>query len=101
MKHGDKKQKTAKAITKASGKKASASSRPTGGSKPKKGAAAAIVKGPAKSGSAAAKSGAEASVKRKASVSPDEELIFSNPLVGAAFKRAVKKYPVALKRLVD
>ena len=95
MKHGDKKQKTAKAITKASGKKASASSRPTGGSKPKKGAAAAIVKGPAKSGSAAAKSGAEASV------SPDEELIFSNPLVGAAFKRAVKKYPVALKRLVD
>ena len=45
MKHGDKKQKTAKAITKASGKKASASSRPSGDSKPKKGAAAAIVKG--------------------------------------------------------
>jgi hypothetical protein len=100
MKHGDKKQKTAKAITKASGKKASASSRPASDSKPKKGAAAAIVKGPAKSGSAAAKSGAAASVKRKASVS-SEELTFSNPLVGAAFKRAVKKYPVALKRLVD
>jgi hypothetical protein len=100
MKHGDKKQKTAKAITKASGKKANASSRPAGDSKPKKGAAAAIVKGLAKSGHSAAKSSGEASVKRKASVDSGE-LIFSNPLVGAAFKRAVKKYPVALKRLVD
>jgi hypothetical protein len=100
MKHGDKKQKTAKAITKASGKKASAPSRPAGDNKPKKGATPSPVKGAAKPGTAAAKSSAEASVKRKAPVN-SEELTFSNPLVGAAFKHAVKKYPVALKRLVD
>jgi len=99
MKHGDKKQKTAKAITKASGKKASPSRRAASDSKPKKITAVAGGKTAAKSASSAKNSG-ETSGKRKAAAGPTD-LTFSNPLVGAAFKRAIKKYPVALKRLVD
>ena len=100
MKHGDKKQKTAKAITKASGKKASPARRAGGYSKPKKTAAIAAGKTAARTGPVATKSGGETSGKRKAAASP-AELTFGNPLVGSAFKRAIKKYPLALKRLVD
>ena len=37
----------------------------------------------------------------RAAVERGSEIHFSNPLVAAAFKRAVKKYPAALKRLSD
>ena len=100
MKHGDKKQKTAKAITKASGKKASPSGRAASVSKPKKAAVTAGGKAAAKPPAVSTKNGGESSLKRKAANGP-ADLTFTNPLVGAAFKRAVKKYPIALKRLVD
>jgi hypothetical protein len=100
MTHGDKKQKPAKAITKASGKKASAADRTADDSKSKKGGAVAGNKAAARAGTASTKSVAEKPGKRKADSGP-ADLTFSNPLVGSAFKRAIKKYPVALKRLVD
>jgi hypothetical protein len=102
MKHGDKKQKTAKAISKASVKKASAPDR-AGSDSRKKATSAAAGKAAPRPATAAKTSGREKPEtpgKRKA-VSGPAELTFSNPLVGSAFKRVVKKYPIALKRLVD
>lgn len=100
MKHGDKaKSKAVKASGKKSGKTTSAS---------KSSKVARDVK--SKSESVAAKSKAGKEVQRGATAGGNgknkprangDEGGFSNPLVAAAFKRAVKKYPNAFRRLTD
>ena len=103
MKHGDKaKAKSAKAI-KASAKKTSSKTGKGREAKAGKSGGKAEVK---------AKSGAKAESKAsktkpsggngKTSRRPSSETVeFSNPVVAAAFKRAVKKYPNAFRRLTD
>src|SRR5437588_4626075 len=99
MKHGDKaKGKTAKA--KASGKKGSSKvaakgkASPRQSTKPKK---QASVKAIGKASSA--ERGGNGKGRSRGSV--PENVGFTNPIVAAAFKRAVKKYPIAFKRLAD
>lgn len=97
MKHGDKAKKTAKAkgtikkaIAKVAAKvKASQSSRKEASPK-----AAATPKSSAPAKPAAGGNGK--SVPRNGGVAG-----FSNPVVANAFKRAVKKYPTAFRRLTD
>ena len=81
MKHGNKKGK-AKAAP--SGKK----SKPTAKSETsaRKGGSAKAPARPVSAGAAKARAG---------------EFSFNNPVVAAAFRRAVKKYPSAFKRLTD
>ena len=95
MKHGGKaKGKPAKA--KASGKKGSSKvaakskASPRQSTKPKK---QASVKA-----SSAERGG---NGKGRSSSGVPENIGFTNPIVAAAFKRAVKKFPVAFKRLAD
>lgn len=98
MKHGDKAKGKA---SKASGKKSDKASAAS------------------KSGKASLKTTGKASPKAHTQISPAKTLSkkdgngairgrstpdpsgFSNPVVGAAFKRAVKKYPNAFRRLTD
>jgi hypothetical protein len=95
MKHGDKAK--SKKASKASGKKSSkggtASKVAAQGSKGKKQqtVSSKIEKPAAKSGD---------NGKPRARLTPDA-ITFSNPLVANAFKRAVKKYPNAFRRLTD
>lgn len=106
MKHGDKeKGKSAKAVSKTSGKKAGQSSGKAGasgkGSLPAK-AAAKSSKGQVGSAAKSAnkEEGGNGSTKsRTAEVLPAGG--FTNPAVGAGFKRALKKYPNALRKLSD
>ena len=95
MKHGQKtKGKTAKA--RVSGKKGSPKAAA-------KGKASQSKKSSAKASAAAAK----ASSKPKAAPSNGkgrstlDSVTFNNPIVANAFKRAVKKYPTAFRRLTD
>jgi hypothetical protein len=102
MKHGDKAKKSSQG--KASGK--------TAGSK---------VAAPAKASQSSSKSRQEAGAKAPAQKAPAQKVSakpaaggngkaitrdngtggFSNPIVAAAFKRAVKKYPAAFRKLTD
>ena len=94
MKHGDKEKGKA---SKASGKKASSGKE--AGAKSSK---ASAVK--SKSSSAAEKASPKTSTKAAAGNGApvrNEDVRFSNPAVGNAFKRAIKKYPNAFKRLTD
>ena len=86
MKHGHK-EKGKKVQAKPSGKKAS-KSKATQAAKSKKGG------GPV----AAGKGGSNGKGRGKGS--PDVPS-FNNPVVATAFKRAVKKYPNAFRRLTD
>ncbi|SRR5258708_4350873 len=115
MKHGDKAKATAKA--KASPEKSKAGS----GGKSKKVAESskgqsgktqsskgqsrkAATKTPVVKREAAQKSGGKADENGKgktASRGSAEGFPFTNPLVAAAFKRAVKKFPAAFRRLTD
>jgi autotransporter adhesin len=79
MKHGHKK---GKAKASASGKKSTAAAKRKTGT-----------------GSSAQKSSAKAA--RPAGKSGGEALSFNNPVVATAFRRAVKKYPSAFRRLTD
>ena len=118
MKHGDKAKKSAKG--KASGKPASIkvaspgkTSKATQGRSQTGSAKAAPVKAvPAKAApvkavpaKAAAKAGARPATggngKPVAVAAKNGGINFSNPVVGAAFKRAVKKYPTAFRKLTD
>ena len=95
MKHGDKaKAKSAKAASKSSVKTSKASSASKAGSK-----AGASSKSSPQQKTPAAKSiskPAGGNGKPKADGSG-----FSNPVVAAAFKRAIKKFPTAFRRLTD
>lgn len=88
MKHGDKAKKPAQG--KASGKKASS----------KVASPSKAVKSSAAPGKAAAPAKTSA---RPQAISDNGKggVNFSNPVVGSAFKRAVKKYPTAFRRLTD
>jgi|GraSoiStandDraft_14_1057315.scaffolds.fasta_scaffold94518_3 hypothetical protein len=95
MKHGDKaKGKPAKA--KASGKKGSSKvaakskASPRQSTKPKK---------QASTKASTAERGGNGKGRSRGGV--PENIGFANPIVAAAFKRAVKKFPVAFKRLAD
>ena len=77
----------------------------------KKGKAKAAPSGkkskPAKKSEASRESSAKASARPvgksdvKARRNGSETFSFNNPIVAAAFRRAVKKYPSAFKRLTD
>ena len=96
MKHGDKAKKSAKG--KASGK--TASSKVASPGKTSKSAQSRSQAG-SKAAPAKTSSKAHAGGNGKTSVARDGSVSFSNPVVGAAFKRAVKKYPTAFRRLTD
>ncbi|HEY8182572.1 MAG TPA: hypothetical protein VII32_10050 [Thermoanaerobaculia bacterium] len=90
MKHGHK-EKGKKAKAKPSGKKSSPpASKSSQSVQTKKGAAAATAP--------TGKGGADA--KNRGRIAPDGAP-FNNPLVASAFKRAVKKFPNAFRRLTD
>ncbi|HEV8657919.1 MAG TPA: hypothetical protein VGS96_04760 [Thermoanaerobaculia bacterium] len=98
MKHGDKTKR--KAASKASGKK---SSKAKISAKSKK--AAPVVKAKKQTTSSktqkqvsSSKSGGNGKPRPRLTT---DQLTFSNPIVAAAFKRAIKKYPNAFRRLTD
>ena len=87
MKHGNKKGK-AKAKATPSGKKSQT--------------AAKKKAGPSSRGKEVAAKAARAGSKAdKARGRNGDVVAFNNPVVAAAFKRAVKKYPTAFRRLTD
>ena len=100
MKHGDKAKKTTKAkasIKKAIGKVAAKIKASTGIRK--EASPKAPAKGsPAKSTAAKPDPGGNGKGAVPRNAGP---VTFSNPIVGNAFKRAVKKYPTAFRRLTD
>lgn len=107
MKHGDKAK--AKAASKASGKSSKAagekgsSAKEAGGSSKGKTLKAGKQAG---AGGEKAEAGGKAGGNGKPSARrppapPPEAGTFTNPVVGNAFKRAVKKYPNAFRRLTD
>lgn len=118
MKHGDKAKTSAKAVQ-ASGKKtgsskeavAKTSSKESGSSSKAKtsgkeaGPKAGAQKAGGKSGEAVAKAPAREADKTggngKAKAVDTGGPSFANPLVAASFKRAVKKYATAFRRLTD
>jgi hypothetical protein len=94
MKHGDKaKAKSAKAASKTSGKRSKAVAAKTSS---KTGKTLKSSKAPAKSSSKPA--GGNGQSKGRG---PADALGFTNPVVASAFKRAVKKFPTAFRRLTD
>ena len=108
MKHGDKGKN--KAASKASGKKSVKASAPAkSGAKVSK-ASPVVVKGKKQQQQVPAKAAKQTAGSSKAAatsgngkpvrLSPDN-VGFANATVGAAFKRAVKKYPNAFRRLTD
>ena len=100
MKHGDKaKGKAGKASGKKSGKAAAAKSESSRVVKGKKHEAVA-AKASSKTSKAVAKGEDPGNGKARPRAGSDE-VGFSNPVVAAAFKRAVKKYPITFKRLSD
>ena len=98
MKHGDKAKKSAKSSKatskKANRKVASASKAKSKSSSPQKNPKAAAPK--ASSPKPPAGGNGKSSARNNSGV-----IGFSNPIVAAAFKRAVKKYPTAFRRLTD
>lgn len=129
MKHGDKNAKTGKAVGQASGKKSSGkeaveptktgkSSKAAGqggaeagkesrkagsaGQKQQAGAKESVAPSPAKAGTGAKGGGKEALPGRGAAkAGPPAREGFSSDVIANAFKRAVKKYPNAFRRLTD
>ena len=91
MKHGD---KTKGKASKASGKKA----RQSGKGASKTAASSKSKSSPQKASSKASKSNAGNGDSPPARTTGDG---FTNPVVGAAFKHAVKKYPNAFRKLTD
>ncbi len=88
MKHGDKAK--SKKASKASGKKSSKAS--------KKSSKVAHVKTkPKQAGSKAKSSKTGGNGKSRGRT----DVTFTNPVIAAAFKRAVRKYPNAFRRLTD
>jgi hypothetical protein len=111
MKHGDKaKAKSAKAASKASsgksskaaGEKSSSSAQAAGSSKGKDVKTSKQAGAGGQKDEAGGKAGGngKSSVRRPAPP-PAEAGTFTNPIVANAFKRAVKKYPNAFRRLTD
>lgn len=107
MKHGDKaKAKSAKASSKSSGKKGSTEAGSKAGGSKKDGGAKAVPKGkgaapqavPQSAGKGVPAAGKGGSARGNPSPPAGS---FSNALIGNAFKRAVKKYPNAFRRLTD
>ena len=105
MKHGDKAKKTTKAkasIKKVIGKVAAKIKASTGIRKeasPKAPAKSSPAKGsPAKSSPAKPEAGGNGKGAPPRNAGP---VTFTNAVVGNAFKRAVKKYPTAFRRLTD
>ena len=93
MTHGDKaKAKSAKAASKASGKSSKAVAAKTSS----KSKTLKSSKAPAKISSKPA--GGNGQSKGRG---PADVLGFTNPVVASAFKRAVKKYPNAFRKLTD
>ena len=99
MKHGDKEKGKA---SKAAGKKSSKAAAGSKGSK-----AAPVAKSQKQQAGPAAKSAAKAPAEQaggngKARPRPGGDVGgFTNPVVAAAFKRAVKKYPNTFRKLSD
>jgi hypothetical protein len=112
MKHGDKeKGKPAKAVSKTSGKKggeagAKAGAGGKGGSKIQaaaksiKAEAVAAIKKVVASKTASKEDGGNGSAKNRAVEAPPPGG-FTNPAVAAGYKRALKKYPNAFRKLTD
>jgi hypothetical protein len=115
MTHGDKEKAKAAKSSKASGKKAGENGKskavsqaqsgkaPSKGSKEagsKTGKAAGKNEGSAKTGVEKQKSSAS-DTKAKNNAAPAENGGFANPVIAAAFKQALKKYPNALRKLTD
>ncbi|MGZ8851648.1 MAG: hypothetical protein ACXW3E_15145 [Thermoanaerobaculia bacterium] len=100
MKHGDKaKAKTAKAASKTSGKGSKAVAAKTS-SKTGKSLSSSKQdhsKAPAKT-SIVKPAGGNGKSKGRG---PADALGFTNPVVASAFKRAIKKFPTAFRRLTD
>ena len=95
MKHGDKaKGKPAKA--KASGKKGSSKVAAKSKASPRQ---STKSKKQASTKASTAERGGNGKGRSRGGV--PENIGFTNPIVAAAFKRAVKKFPVAFKRLAD
>jgi len=95
MKHGDKaKGKPAKA--KASGKKGSSKVAAKSKASPRQ-----STKPPKQASSKAGNVERGGNGKGRSRSGVPENIGFANPIVAAAFKRAVKKFPVAFKRLAD
>jgi len=92
MKHGHK-EKGKKAQAKPSGKKSSPPA-----SKSKASQSVQTKKSGAAAAATLSKGGADA--KNRARGTPDSPS-FNNPIVATAFKRAVKKFPNAFRRLTD
>jgi hypothetical protein len=92
MKHGDKAKRKA---SKASGKKSHKVS--ADGKSSKAGLKAKKQTSPAKTSPGRPKGG-NGAIRSRASA---DYISFTNPVVAAAFKRAVKKYPNAFRRLTD
>ena len=93
MKHGDKAK--SKAASKASGKKSGKSSSKTS-------KVAQVAKGKATQTGSNQRETSSASGNGKTRGRPTPNAItFTNPVVAAAFKRAVRKYPNAFRRLSD
>lgn len=110
MKHGQRPQAKAKDVKKTSPKKGSpssarkeskgAGSKESSQPRPKVPVKASKADG-AKTSSQPAARGAKPVPAASGGKKPDGEVSFTNPAVANAFKRAIKKYPVALKRLSD
>ncbi len=93
MKHGDKAK--SKKASKASGKKSSKAVASKSAAQSGKAKKQAASKKNDKQSSRAGNNG-----KPRARLTPDS-ITFTNPVVANAFKRAVKKYPNAFRRLTD
>jgi hypothetical protein len=95
MKHGDKaKAKSAKAASKSSVKSSKAASASKSSSK----TGAALKSSQQKTPAAQPVKPAGGNGKGRPTADPSG---FSNPIVGSAFKRAIKKFPTAFRRLTD
>ena len=100
MKHGDKAK--SKAASKASGKKASSKAGAASKSSAKSSKTVQSVKSPRKAEKPAESSKSQAGGNGKPRPRGTSDTPgFSNPVVANAFKRAIKKYPNAFRRLTD
>lgn len=100
MKDG-KKAKSQKAPSKKSGKAAVAKKAAPSPVRSSKGGEKKAVKKVSPIPSPGSKGSAAKTAAPRAADGWNGEVQFNNPAVAAAFKRAVKKYPAALKRLTD
>ncbi|MFZ2490412.1 MAG: hypothetical protein WA208_02915 [Thermoanaerobaculia bacterium] len=101
MKHGDKKGKSVKAATQASAKEKRSE---VGGKKAaagKAGGKSGTAKASAKKQGAGKEEAAAPESRKAAKHAVPEDVVFANPAVAAAFKRSLKKYDAAYRRLTD